>query len=414
MSMSFKNNHSVLLSADPGLLMAENTTGRNVPSALWGIGISAILVASGVLGLLGWNTTSDSSSIFLAAAILLACFCGIFGQKDSTEGSGDVAPIILLGGLGLGGVFNVEPIKGLCLIGLLGYAGFILARHMVASLQKSLALVHVFFAMILEVLAVFMEEGVHIVGVLFLLITFLPLVPFHLPFLGIVRSSRESLAGVWVVVWLASGLSRLKDLEGLLPLDGMELIPVLALASAIYTSLKAMGHLLPRESIANATITLLALLWGLIGELPHIAVWGIPFGIAVALLMSAMLCSYAFLYERYGTHNLVTLQGLGSGLPRFRGVFTFLISLIMLLPVLPMVGGFRTLPFDVSGSHALLPVWLLVFTVWLSISWVFTTLLHRTAFGKPRSDVPDYDLSFYELWTLLLLMGMAGLLAMLA
>lgn len=58
---------------------------------------------------------------------------------------------------------------------------------------------------------------------------------------------------------------------------------------------------------------------GLIGELPHIAVWGIPFGIAVALLMSAMLCSYAFLYERYGTHNLVTLQGLGSGLPRFRG-----------------------------------------------------------------------------------------------
>ncbi|HNP31621.1 MAG TPA: hypothetical protein PKK23_21420, partial [Nitrospirales bacterium] len=150
------------------------------------------------------------------------------------------------------------------------------------------------------------------------------------------------------------------------------------------------------------------------GELTHIAVWGIPFGIAVALLMSGMLCSYAFLRERYGTHNLITLQGLGSGLPRFRGVFTFLISLIMLLPVLPIMGAFRTPPPDASGSHALFPVWLLVFTVWLSISWVFTTLLHRTAFGKPRSDVPDGDLSFYELWTLFLLMGMAGLLGILA
>jgi hypothetical protein len=412
--MSLKNNHYLLFSAVPGLLMGENTTGRNASSAWWGIGIATVLVAGGVLGLLGWNTASDPSFSFLAAAILLGCFCGIFGQKDSSGGSGDVAPIILLGGLGLGGVINVEPVNRLFLVGLLGYAGFFLARHMAASLQKSLALVHVSLAMMLGVLAVFMEEGVPIVGGLFLLITFLPLVPFHLPFLGIVRSSRESLAGVWVVVWLASGLSRLKDLEGILPLDGMEVITMLALGSALYTSLKAMGHRLPREGIAYATITLLALLWGLIGELTQIAVWGIPFGIAVALLMSAMLCSYAFLYERYGIHNLITLQGLGSGLPRFRGVFTFLISLIMLLPVLPMVGGFRTLPPDASGSHALFPVWLLVFTVWLSISWVFTTLLHRTAFGKPRSDVPDCDLSFYERWTLFLLMGMAGLLGILA
>lgn len=325
-----------------------------------------------------------------------------------------MAPIILLGGLGLGGVINVEPVNRLFLIGLLGYAGFFLTLHMAASFQKTLALVQVSLALILGVLAVFMEEDLPIVGVLFLLITFLPLVPFHLPFLGIVRSSRESLAGVWVVVWLALGLSRLKDLEGILPADGMWVFPVLALGSALYASLKAMGHRLPREGIAYATITLLSLLWGLIGEFTHIAVWGMPFGIAVALLMSAMLCSYAFLQERYGAHNLTTLQGLGSGLPRFRGVFTFLISLVMLLPVLPVVAGFRTLPPDASEAHSLFPVLLLLLTVWLSVSWVFITMLHQTAFGKPRSDVPDRDLSFYELWTLFLLMGTAGLFGILA
>ncbi|MGD9850655.1 MAG: hypothetical protein AB7T38_05265 [Nitrospirales bacterium] len=383
--------------------------GREVPSALWGIGLATILVAGGVLVLLGWDMKSDRSASLLTAAILLACFCGVFGQKGSLRVSDDVAPIILLGGLGLGGVIGGEPVNRIFMIGLLVYAGFFLARHMTASLQKTLALVHLSLALMLGVLAVFMEEGVPIVGVLFLLMTFLPLIPFHLPFLGIVRSSRESLAGVWVVIWLALGLSRLKDLEGILPVDWIGVFPVLALASALYASLKAMGHRLPREGIAYATITLLALLWGLIGEFTHISVWGIPFGISMALLISAMLFSYAFLHERYGAHNLTTLQGLGSGLPRFRGIFTFLISLIMLLPVLPVVAGFRTIPPEASEGHSLFPVWLLVFTVWLSVSWVFTTMLHRTAFGKPRSDVHDRDLSFYELWTLLLLMGTASL-----
>lgn len=383
--------------------------GREVPSALWGIGLTAILVAGGVVVLLGWDTKSDYSASLLAAAILLACFCGVFGQKGSSGVSDDVAPIILLGGLGLGGVIGVEPVNRIFMIGLLGYAGFFLARNMAASLQKSLALAHVSLALMLGVITVFMEEGVPIVVMLFLLMTFLPLVPFHLPFLGIVRSSPESLAGVWVVVWLALGLSHLKDLEGILPVDWIGVFPVLALGSALYASLKAMGHRLPREGIAYATITLLALLWGLIGEFTHISAWGIPFGISLALLISAMLFSYAFLHERYGAHNLATLQGLGSGLPRFRGVFTFLISLIMLLPVLPVVAGFRTIPPEASEAHSLFPVWLLVFTVWLSVSWVFTAMLHRTAFGKPRSDVPDRDLSFYELWTLLLLMGTAGL-----
>jgi hypothetical protein len=381
---------------------------------LWGIGLASILVAGGILILLGWDTESESSGSLLAAAILLACFCGVLGQKSSSRVSDDVVFTLLLGGLGLGIVIGVEPVNWIFMIGLLGYAGFFLARHMAASLQKTLALVHVSVAIMLGVMTVFTDEGDRLLVVLFLLLTFLPLVPFHLPFLGIVRSSRESLAGVWVVVWLASGLSHLKDLEGILPVDWMGMFPVLALVSALYASLKAMGHRLPRESMAYATITLLALLWGLSDEFPHMAVWGPPFGIAVALLMSAMLCSFAFLHERYGAHNLTTLQGLGSGLPRFRGIFTFLISLVMLLPVLPVVAGFRTIPPDAPGGHSLFPVWLLLFTVWLSVSWVFTTMLHQTAFGKPRSDVPDRDLSAYELWTLLLLMGTASVCGTLA
>jgi len=387
--------------------------GREVPSAYWGIGLATILVTGGALVLFKWETKSDPSTL-LAAAILLACFCGVLGQKRSSRVSDDVVSTLLLGGLGLGGVIGVEPFNRIFMIGLLGYAGFFLARHMAASIQKTLALVHVSLALMLSVLSVFMEESGSLVGVLFLLITFLPLVPFHLPFLGIIRSSRESLAGVWVVVWLAFGLSQLKDLEGMLHLKGMWVFPVLALMSALYASLKAIGHRFPREGIAYATVILLALLWGLIDVFTHIAAWGIPFGIAVALLMSAMFYSYVFLHERYGAHNLITLQGLGAGLPRFRGVFTFLISLIMLLPVLPVVAGFVSIPSDAPGAHSLFPVWLLVFTVWLSVSWVFTTMLHRTAFGKPRSDVPHRDLSDYELWTLVLLMGTASLFGTLA
>jgi len=105
---------------------------------------------------------------------------------------------------------------------------------------------------------------------------------------------------------------------------------------------------------------------------------------------------------------LTTLQGLGAGLRRFRGVFTFLISLIMLLPILPVVAGLTTTPPEHAEAHSLFPVFLLLLTVWLSVSWVFTTMLHQTAFGKPRSDVPTRDLSAYEMWALVLLMGAAS------
>ena len=405
--MSFDHDLLLLFSLVPVLLMAGNTMERTSPSAWWGAGLASMLLAGGAFLAFSWEAVISPSVSLPAAAILLSCFCAILWQKDATRVSDDVLPTILLAGLGLGGVIAVEPINRLFMIGLLAYGGFFLSRHMAASLQKTLALVHLGLAVVFGIVTLFLEETGLIVAGLFLLVTFLPLVPFHLPFLGIVRSSRESLAGVWVVVWLATGLSQLRNVEEIFHLESMWIIPVFALVSALYASLKATGHLIPREGIAYAAITLLALLWGLLTTFSHVAVWGVPYGIAVALLMSAMLQSFAFLHERYGTHNLATLQGLGSGLPRFRGAFTFMISLIMLLPLLPVVAGFLTIPLN-GPEASLFPVLLLLFIVWFSVSWVFTTMLHQTAFGKARSDVPSRDLSLYEMWTLILLMGTAG------
>jgi len=412
--MYFENDPVLLFSLVSGFLMVWNKKNQLLPSTFWGMGLTTILVASGVLVLLIRETESAPSVSLLVTAILLSCFCAVLGQKGSSPLTDCVAPTLLLGGLGLGAVVGVEPVNRIFMIGLLSYAGFFLIRHMGASLQKTLALVHVGLALMFSFVTVFMEEGGPIWGNLFLLITFLPLVPFHLPFLGIVRSSQASLAGVWVVVWLASGLSQLKDVEVILALDGKGIFPMLALGSALYASLKAMGHRLPREGIAYATITLLALLWGLIDEFTQLTTWGIPFGIAVALFMTAILFSFAFLQERYGAHSLTTLQGLGAGLPRFRVIFTLLISLIILLPVLPVVSGLTTIPPEHAGAHSLFPVFLLLLTVWLSVSWVFTTMLHQTAFGKPRTDVPTRDLSAYEIWALVLLIGAANFFGILA
>ncbi|MCA9421283.1 MAG: hypothetical protein KC592_09700, partial [Nitrospira sp.] len=366
--MSIEYDLLLLFSLVPVLLMAGHTMERTSPSAWWGVGIASMLIAGAGFLAFGWESEISSFVSLPAAAILLSCFCALLWQKDASRVSDDVVPIILLAVLGLGGVIGVVPINRLFMIGLLGYGGFYLSRHMAASLQKTLALVHLGLAVVFGIVTLFLDETGLMVAGLFLLVTFLPLVPFHLPFLGVVRSSRESLAGVWVVVWLATGLSQLKNLEELFHPEGMWIIPAFALVSALYASLKATGHLLPREGIAYAAITLLALLWGLLATFSHVAVWGVPYGIAVALLMSAMLQSFAFLHERYGTHNLVTLQGLGSGLPRFRGAFTFMISLVMLLPILPVVAGFLTIPLNGSET-SLFPVLLLLCIVWFSVSW---------------------------------------------
>jgi NADH:ubiquinone oxidoreductase subunit 4 (subunit M) len=238
---------------------------------------------------------------------------------------------------------------------------------------------------------------------LFLAVTLLPLTPFHQPFVLIVSSAQGTLPAFWVVGWLALGLAELHKLQASLPADVLSIFQILAFGSALYASLKCLGQNHIRLFLAYATIAQVALLWGLANVFSNFSQWGMQFGIAVALVMSGLFLAFSFVQHRYGWHPLGTLPGLASPMPRLGTMFVFLITIAILLPILPTLSGLVSLPTIEHHDKSLLPIFLMFLTIWLLGSWYFSNLLHQTAFGKARPDIPYTDLRRAEIFSVALL-----------
>ena len=56
-----------------------------------------------------------------------------------------------------------------------------------------------------------MGETSQMLAGLFLALTFLPLAPFHLPFVRTIKDAKGTLSSFWIVVWLMIGLGEIKN-----------------------------------------------------------------------------------------------------------------------------------------------------------------------------------------------------------
>jgi NADH:ubiquinone oxidoreductase subunit 4 (subunit M) len=211
------------------------------------------------------------------------------------------------------------------------------------------------------------------------------------------------LSGFWVVVLIALGLAELNDLQNSMPLKELSVIPILALVSGLIASLKCRGEDRFPQFIAYAAVAQMALLWAIQQVFQDFSIWGIQFGLAVAFIMSGLFGVYVFLQQRYGSHKLGKYPGLASSMPRLGILMILLITLAMLLPIFPIFVGLGTLPTFEQSDVSLLAMLLTFSAVWLLGSWYFSHLLHQTAFGKARLDIPYTDLLTSEMGALAIL-----------
>lgn len=74
-----------------------------------------------------------------------------------------------------------------------------------------------------------------------------------------------------------------------------------------------------------------------------------------------------------------------------------LVSFAMFLPVFPTFAGLLSMPtiFIQDKEIGMMLVTFLV--VWLTGGWYFSQMLHQTAFGTERADVPYTDLRVTEI-----------------
>jgi len=359
------------------------------------------LIVIGVLAVglaymwLAWGI--EPSILLLASAILLAGFCTLLSQENSEQTSAIHTSVLIVLGLSLGVLLNQAMVSRIFLCGLLGFIAISLNRKQLNTFRTKILFLHISLAIIFSLSSVFVGETLQVFARLFLAVTFLPLAPFHFPFVRTIKDAKGALSSFWIVAWLMTGMGELFQIYSSLTTEMLSILSLLALLSAVYASLASLGQKFNSLFVASATVAHVALVWGLLEVFPDFPRWGIPFGITLAFVMGGISLAFSFIRQRYGWKTLGILPGLASPMPRFGVAMGLLVSFALFLPLFPIFSGLMVMPTIITQDIEIAMTLLLFLVVWLGGGWYFIQMLHQTAFGEARSDVPYSDLRLTEL-----------------
>ena len=85
-----------------------------------------------------------------------------------------------------------------------------------------------------------------------------------------------------------------------------------------------------------------------------------------------------------------------------------LVSVSMFLPMFPTFSGLTDMPTVDTLDINFIKIFLTFLAVWLGGGWFFLQMLHQTAFGAARNDVPYTDLRTTEVVAVTVLLLGAG------
>ena len=367
------------------------------------------LATTSILGLtLAFSVNQNPSIKFLVLAVLLMGFCVMICQKKLQQIPNFYSSCMVTIGLTLGALLGQELSNRLFLCALLGFMAFSIVQQKKTSPRKTFTLIHFAIASILPLGSILGGESLKELSRLFLAMTFLPLVPFHLPFSGVVDNGKGALSSLWVVVWLALGLAELNIIYSSLSKGILISIGLLAMITAFYASLAALGQKKANPFIAAATVAYVSIIWGLLNVFPNFPKWGIAFGVAVAFVLGGISLAFSFVKARYGWQTIGKLPGLADPMPRFGTIMVLLVSFALFLPMIPTFTGLIVMPTIETLDVKFIQIFFIFFAVWLGGGWFLLQMLHQTAFGSARENVPYSDLCITEYTAVMILLLGAG------
>ena len=363
------------------------------------------LATTSILGLtLAFSVNQNPSIKFLVLAVLLMGFCVMICQKKLQQTPEFYSSCMVTIGLTLGALLGQELSNRLFLCAFLGFMAFSIVQQKKNSPRKTFTLIHFLIASILPLGSILGGESLKELSRLFLAMTFLPLVPFHLPFSGVVDNGKGALSSLWVVVWLVLGLAELNIICSSLSKGILISIGLLAMITAFYASLAALGQKKANPFIAAATVAYVSIIWGLLNVFPNFPKWGIAFGVAVAFVLGGISLAFSFVKARYGWQTIGKLPGLADPMPRFGTLMVLLISFALFLPMIPTFTGLIVMPTIETLDVKFIQIFFIFFAVWLGGGWFLLQMLNQTAFGSARENVPYSDLCITEYTAVMILL----------
>lgn len=398
------STYTLLLVAIPFLGAA--LLGSLAWSKLQALKTGALLVTLGtlltiIIGIAG-EMPEPAVGISLLCLLPLAAFLSLLGQPLHPAHRIAWLMTLVLLGLGLGILAGPDYLRPLFLIVILGLISVLIYRS--ASRHG---------------LSVWWGIGANILGMACLVTTLiapaplssiallvscailLPLFPFHAGYVAALTRLPGNLPAFLALLLPSLGFHGLLIFlqDTLLPLR--ETVIILALAGALYGSMKALAQSRASPLLAYASLAFFSILWWYLATTQSATPATVLYLAAVGLTTCGLLLAWYVVQARYGDMDLRAISGLAHHMPRFSILLPVLTLAAVGLPPFGVFAGF----VGILMSPSLIWSWalLIVVVVWLTSAWYFIGMMQRLLYGQQRSDLSYEDLRDSEFASLLIL-----------
>jgi len=222
----------------------------------------------------------------------------------------------------------------------------------------------------------------------------LPLFPLHGVYIAALTRAPGYTAVALALILPVAGSYGLAVLSRDLPAEVVRAANVLALAGALYGSIKALGQVELARLLAYMSLAFYSVVYWNLAAAKNLALPVSRYVAAVSLLTAGLLLAWQRLRRRHGQLTIASAHGLARPMPRFAVVWSLLVMAAVGLPPFALFLGHVELLLQRSVALS----WGLgvILLTWFLASWYLFRMMQRLLFGPHRSDLRYEDLRANE------------------
>lgn len=344
-----------------------------------------------------------STGVPFLCLLPLTAYLSLLGQPLHRDTSPAWPMTLILLGLGLGALTSQGPAHGLLLLLLLTFLASVLYGQQPGPAPDTWrGLSSYGLGITATLLALVLPAPASDIAALVACATLLPLLPLHSGFVVSLSGLPGNLPAFLALLLPMVGFHDVQVLLTTLSGTVLRTLAILALAGAVYGSLRALIQSRPLPRLAYAALAFFCLLWWYVAETGTAPIPATIFLSAVGLATGGLLLAWFAIRARYGDVDLRALGGMAYPMPRFSTLLALLALAALGMPPFGVFSGFLNMlllpAFTPSGPFAV------IMLVWLTASWYQIELVQQLVFGRARVELRYEDLRRTEFMSLVLVL----------
>jgi len=344
-----------------------------------------------------------STGVPFLCLLPLTAYLSLLGQPLHRETSPAWPTTLIVLGLGLGTLTSQGPAHGLLRLLLLTCLAGVVYRHQPGPAPDAWrGLSSYGLGIVATLVALVLPAPASDIAALMACATLLPLLPLHSGFVASLSGLPGNLPAFLALLLPMVGFHDVQVLLPTLSVTLLRTLAILALAGAVYGSLRALIQSRPQPRLAYAALAFFCLLWWYIAETGTAPIPATIYLSAVGLAIGGLLLAWFAIRARYGDVDLRALSGMAYPMPRFSTLLALLALAALGMPPFGVFSGFLSMlllpTFTPSGAFAV------IMLVWLTASWYQIELVQQLVFGRARLELRYEDLRGTEFMSLVLVL----------